>query len=225
MKKNMFMVAALVGALAMPAISQGAATVWFEYVGGDGAPTSGGGPGETLVIEKPNAPGTYHFTINMVANVTDVGIYGNITTLLADGPVAASDLTVVPPPGGAPNAASGLGTPGPGPIAVNFGGAVFSGNGYLGPDLLMATIDLTIVKLGGEMGDVGIYPVIGTTLWGDQFFGAPDVSFGPNGPVSGAVAGAGANGLPSVVIHWVPEPATLSLLGLGAIALIRRRRN
>ncbi|HPF41601.1 MAG TPA: PEP-CTERM sorting domain-containing protein [Phycisphaerae bacterium] len=222
MKKNLFMLAALVGALIAPSVSNAAATVWFEYAGGDVAQTGGGAANETLVLEKSNAPGTYTFSVTMWSNVTDIGVFGANTTLLADGPITTTSAVLNGPPNGLPTPANGLGVEGPGPIAVNFGGIAIFGTGYLGLSN-MGTFTFEINKTD-LIGDINIYAVIGGQRWGNANSTGTQVSFGPNGPVDGAVIGAGSDGLPVITITQVPEPATLSLLGLGAIALIRRRR-
>jgi hypothetical protein len=223
MKKNLFMVVALVGAFMMPAVSQGAATVWFEYAGGDLAAVSGGGPNETLVLEKDLTPGTYNFAVTMYANVTDIGVFGANSTLVADGPVSVSSATLNGPANGIPTNANGLGVVGPGPIAVNFGGIAIFGSGYLGDNIDMGTFNLTIVKTD-PIGDINITAIIGGQRWGNSDSTATQVTFGPNPSVSGGTIGNGTGGLPVISIVQVPEPATLSLLGIGAMALIRRRR-
>jgi hypothetical protein len=222
MKKNLFMVAALVGAFAMPAVSQGSASIWFEYVSG---PTQGldpvsQGEGQVLSIDKPDGPGLYEYTINMLANVDGVGLYSANTTLSADGPAAVTGTILNAPVGGAPTPAGGLNTFGPGDIATNFGGATFSGPGYTGQNILLGTLTIVIDKAGTN--GVNISARVGTGVFGQQDFQAADVRYADGAFVSGGIVGNAEN--IAITFNNVPEPATMSLLGLGAIALIRRRR-
>jgi hypothetical protein len=54
------------------------------------------------------------------------------------------------------------------------------------------------------------------------------IGIGPNvavgGSIDGTTFGPVEGYLPAITIHQVPEPMTMSLLGLGGLALIRRRR-
>lgn len=226
MKKNMFMVAALVGAFAMPAISQGAAHVWFELsdAGTSGVTQVSGGLDQTLILDKPADPGIYTFTLSMKANI-DQGVLGHSTDLAADGPVAAGPFAGINP--GVPdffftNAPGNL-PPEAGTFADDIGSSVVGQ--YLG-QVTLGTIEITIDKTNGPIGEINIFARVGGLGWGDSSAdGAPDVYYGPNAALDGnPVAGTPYGDLAVVTIRQVPEPATMSLLGLGALALIRRRR-
>lgn len=75
----------------------------------------------------------------------------------------------------------------------------------------------------GEEGNVGV--TVGGTEWGSDDPGPYSyflawVNFGAN---SGIWGGAGNDGGTVIHLTAIPEPATLVLLGLGGLALIRRR--
>ncbi|MCB9853172.1 MAG: PEP-CTERM sorting domain-containing protein [Phycisphaerales bacterium] len=223
MKKNFAITAALAAMFAMPAFSMGAAQIWWTLDSGDASQVSGG-VGQTLVLNRGDAAQIYDFTVTMWANVTNVGLFSANTTLTANGAVSATAAALNAPPGGGVTPAGGLNTPGPGPIATNFGGATFSGTGYLGNMINLGTISLRIDNTGGAVGNVDIFAQVGSGVFGQSDFQAATVDYGPNLGIDGGVEGNGAGGLPVITIIQVPEPATLSLIGLGALALIRRRR-
>lgn len=224
MKKNFAITAALAAMFALPALSHGAAQIWWTLDGGDASLVSSG-VGQALVVETGDAAQVYSFTATMWANVTAPALYSANTTLSADGPVAASSWVAVPPTGGAETPAGGLNTPGAGDIATNFGAATFSGPGYIGNDINLGTLTFTIDKTGGPTGAVNIFARVGNGLFGTSDFGTATVDYGPNLGVNGGVVGASGN-MPVITINEavIPEPATLSLFGIGVLALIRRRR-
>jgi len=234
MKKNTIMIAATVAAFALASVSQAATSVWFQL--GD-AGTSGvtvandngtGGPGETLLLDKPGEPGIYTFTVDMYASVTGPGLYSHNTTLSADGTVSASTLQNASPPsdGGfsIANTGTGAGIFGPGFILNNYGSGCFSGTGWALQNMYLGSITLTVDKT--DLGSVNVYAEVGNGSYGLNGGGfEQELYFGPNPSVSGQNAISPPAGEFAVItITNLPEPATLSLLGLGAIALIRRRR-
>ena len=207
MKKNFVLAALALAAFVVPSTAFGAASVYFRIAGDAGSNSAG----NVLVIDDAG-PGSVN--IEMVADVTDVSLFSVSTTLRNAGPgsAALSGLVSNAPLGGAPTPPTAINA---GPVlAQNFGAATFSGPGFLGPDIVLSTFTLDYD------GEGSITAEIGNLLWAQSNFLPADVQFADGPLVSGGQIGAGGN----TVISIVPEPATLSLLGLGAVALIRRRR-
>ena len=104
------------------------------------------------------------------------------------------------------------------------------GSGWMGTaNGISASWDLTASQLLMP----GIIYFNGNSLWAG-LTGAPPVPWGDNATIAadGGLQSSPALGdgtypagyLPAIVIHQIPEPGTLALLGLGGLALIRRRR-
>lgn len=122
----------------------------------------------------------------------------------------------------------------PGGLLINAaGGGNTAATGAPAGLYQLMTFTLSKNKLPGELNTSLIYAGIQVPEFGGndaEGFGAYEViQVGPNAPVAGynpspfywpGIALPGA----VIVVRNVPEPATLGLIGLGALALIRRRK-
>lgn len=208
--------------LACGSIAHGAATVWFEYAGSNASTLVLGtqGPGHVLQLGTSGF-GPFDLQIEMWANVTDVGLYSANTTLSADTNSLITTMDMFPPTGGAETPAGGLNTPGPGDIATNFGGATFSGPGYLGDNILLGTFTLRAVRESNLFTNV--YARVGNGVWAQLDTQGAPVQFGAGAFEDGGVVG-NAESLVISIAYGIPEPATMGLLAMGALLVLRRRR-
>jgi len=206
-------------------------SAWFSLEGtSDPSVTATGGPGQTLVIDKPFGPGGVHLVIGY--NFTNTLQYGSPTTMAAWGfTLDTVDLT-----GGGQNVTAGNGDftlsqaagynldipnadPDPGAF---FSAGALSGAGN-GNDGLVFTFEIWVEKFDS-------IPTA-TLIFGDflgQQTGNGFAWYGSIGPNTGRYGIPGYNDraaeLPLITINNVPEPATIALLGMGVVALFRRRR-
>jgi PEP-CTERM motif len=104
--------------------------------------------------------------------------------------------------------------------AANFGAGGSGGNNNLGN---LATFTLRKVFVGSSTNPEFINAVTGGYESADVLGNYADIQMGGQPVVAGGGAAGSDLGFPIQIINF-PEPATLSLLGLGALALIRRRR-
>lgn len=239
-------------ALALVAVATSAANattyVWWELESAS-CPTTvtSHGQGSTLYIEaEKTAPGEYIFNLGMWIATDGTGgttngmscernnlWRGPDTAMTMGNDPAAANLN---PLGWSGSAGFTAGSQNNGDAFImNLGRARQSGGTVVGGGLSYKFIDFQVVinaPLGQEFCSVhNIYQTVGSTLYA----WAPatpltlnKVVFGANPFVYGntkveTFAAASDTELPVIVIHTIPEPATLALLGFGALALLRRR--
>lgn len=224
MKKVFCLVAAMAALTLAPVAANASASVWFNYVSGSPEVTllQNGGPGQQLLLEKPES-GTASFTVEVRHNTNDTLVSNSTNLATLSGNIEVSDVSsFLPGPlsGSGANQINGFG---PGNILTAFGQSDFVGLPS-GDDLLIGMITFNIDKSNnpGET-EIVIDGFIGANTWATNAgVGSDVVTFG-SGPGTGG-SQIGAFGGTLATITNIPEPATLSLLGLGAVALIRRRR-
>lgn len=247
MKRGVTIFLAALMALTVTSAANADAFVWFDLAGASnaggaltiGAPGSGAdveytsGEGSPLVITK-GCDG-YDYTFNIVTWVHNVSSTNDVGSMALDlytpdSNTAGSANAVLLPYGAAPWISFlGANGPAPGNIVDNLNAQTL-----FPPGMAPGTID-DVFTFDITVSDPGVCPAtetyfggVGAGTWADIIapftlvptgvtYGADQVPL-PGGDVAGVAA------TPSIIINNVPEPGTLALLGLGALALIRRRR-
>lgn len=236
MKVARILALAAVASLAVTSMSFAAGAVWFEAVPNTPNASAGtNGPGGTLelgcdisgglrcdwlvTIQYQNFDGgAFSSSVDLgTINPDDLGKF-NIKQIN----LGANALQVTPNPFGT--------NVGNGQLLDNVGGSNLSAGGAPAGLYNIATFVLSKNKLPGELQTSLIFAGIGGTEFGGNDDGGfyETIAMGPNAPATGFNPGpwpyAADGALPVIVVRNTPEPATLGLVGLGVLALARRRK-
>lgn len=236
MKVARILALAAVATLAVTSMSFAAGAVWFEAQAQTPNATAGtSGPGGTLdlgcdisgglrcdwlvTIQYQNFDGGA-FSASIDVGTLDPSDDGKFNIKSID--IPASALIAIPQ------------TPilnGPdGALITSAGGGNVTATGANAGLYTIATFVLSKNKLPGELQTSLIFARIGEAEFGGNDDGSPYevVSVGPNaaGPGYGNFSPWPYGALPGavIVVRNTPEPATLGLIGLGVLALARRRK-
>jgi len=217
--------AALSVAQAASAVSQ----VWFTAVGNNSSSTvttqgTQGGEPLGLLCNVTAVPTSCAWTVTMMLNTPTAdpavsGWHNDFTT--PSGPKLIMSNLVIP---ASPFPVADQGLQGPGPqLSINSGastfGTPFNGQAAIATFVLTKN-KLTIPPPNGQ--DWLVATDIGDFEWGDTSpTGLPQVQFANNPAIQAA---GGNNGGTVIIGRNIPEPATLSLVAVGLLGLLRRRR-
>lgn len=209
-------------------------SAWFSLEGAGPGITATGGPGQTLVIEKPIGPAATVLTIGFNISVDhQLGMTGLLSSwgFQLDNITQASGFKILSfgganfsaGVGGSYNTALGTDNAGGG----GFGAGAFDTSNTGLPGLVFE-FDIVIDKPSSEPVRINIFgdfrPTINSTgyAWYGDFGPVPNVYGLPN---YGLGNNPNIGSLPVITItKAIPEPVTLALFGAGMVLLLRRRR-
>ncbi len=206
-----------------------AASVWMEFVAGSPIleVLQDGSPGNQLTIFADDELGPATMTVNLMANITDD--QGNLASMSTNLVANTSSIRVTEATSNLPGPTAAAGANqiegfGPGNILTAYGMGDFFFGLPTGNDQLLGTITFFIDwELDDFGGEIVVDGAIGATTWATLAGTAVDsVEFGTGPATNGANIGSFGGTFLNIIPD--PEPSTLSLLCVGAVALLRRQR-
>lgn len=231
MKKLGLLVAAI-ALLTGFSVAKAADNAWFTLEGSSGAGAGSvvvvqqGGPGQALIVEKQGDVSlniAYRFT-----NSYATGMSGWAIALSAIGPGANTFSDGANAGLTGYDSSNGGTTGGPAFFAGQTSSAGTGGQGRAYNFTLNSLGQGALAGITNVTGDFGPSEqayggeIQGAAWYG--FVGPNPISYGRVGYVGSVDTTPGWGSLPVIIVRNVPEPATIVLLGLGAVALIRRKR-
>jgi len=223
MKLKVFVAA--IAMLGLVTTANAADTAWFSLENAPAGVTANLVDGQ-LQIEKDDGLAPNPVTLVIGYNFTNTNIYSSglmsswsISLSSPDAGLSIGGLTYDLAGGYDSQLLGGSGAS-PGTFLDSFGQGSTSQSGGVG---LVGTFELIIDK-GIFAGPYNIFGAFGGS---EQIYDSGYAWFGAVGPnvsdIYGTI-GTSFGALPVITITNIPEPATIGLLGLGVVALIRRRR-
>lgn len=219
--------------LAVTSMSFAAGAVWFD-ASPVTANASGGtaGPGQGLNLDCDVSAGLRcDWIVTVVYQTFDGGAAGWSLDLATD-QVDLGKFAVKGQPNIPSSALTGVAFPPTGlnqgtVLIDNIGGTNLTPGGAPAGMYVLFTFELSKNKLPGELNTSFVYAGVGPAEFGgndpEGFDFYEVVQIGPNAPRPGYYNG-GLEALPVITIRNTPEPATLGLIGLGVLAMARRRK-